>query len=371
MASPELIYSIVKVFYGALALQVFVTGEEILRKAIIAGKIAKKDPVISIFLVAGLSIIIYGIYVVVYIITDLFTKHPPLINFNLLFFEFLKYFIVLVMLAPINLISIEYIHGKNRFYRILQIFFTINMMYLFFIFGLKIFEIIIPNYLGVSISTLGIIGFYVFFRFMLVDLQTQPKMQRSLLFAILAFLVCIGGEILQIIGRIEPPTMLFVIGTAVEIIGWILLRYVGKLFPAYNEFEWRSGLIECHVIMLSGISVYHGKFDISINTPNSELVGGGIIGVKTILGEITQESGQLKFIQIGEKYLVFQSGKYIIVSLLCKQNYGIYHSLVKELVEKIERENPALANFRGDIEHLSIEKNIKETFDSEMQSISL
>ncbi len=371
MVSPELIYSIVKVFYGVLALQVFVTGEEILRKAIIAGKIAKKDPVISIFLVAGVSIIIYGIYVVVYIITDLFTKYPPLIDFDLLFFEFLKYFVVLVMLAPINLISIDYIHGKNRFYRLLQSFFAINMIYLFIIFGLKIINITISNYLGVSISILGIVGFYVFFRFMLVDLQTQPKIQRSLLFAILAFIVCIGGEILQIIGRIEPPTLLFAIGTAVEIIGWILLRYVGKLFPAYNEFEWRSGLIECHVILLSGISIYHGKFDVSINTPNSELVGGGIIGVKTILGEITQESGQLKFIQIGEKYLVFQSGSYIIVSLLCKQNYGIYHSLVKELVEKIEHENPSLADFRGNVDELSIVTHIKNIFDSEIQSLSL
>ena len=82
-----------------------------------------------------------------------------------------------------------------------------------------------------------------------------------------------------------------------------------------------------------------------------------------MLAEISGDKGKLENIEIGEKSLVFKQGKTILCLLLAEENLGVYHSLLEELVRKIEDAHPFLEEFNGDTRQLKIEPIIDEVFD--------
>ena len=102
------------------------------------------------------------------------------------------------------------------------------------------------------------------------------------------------------------------------------MRYFFLSIPSYDEFGWKSGMIELHVIIAeTGISLHHHVFatltasdlkgDITVTAtlqedasrPNTDLVAGGLVGIKGMLAEISGDKGKLENIEIGEKSLVF------------------------------------------------------------------
>ncbi len=169
---------------------------------------------------------------------------------------------------------------------------------------------------------------------------------------------------------------MYIGGTIIELLGWIGTRYFFLKIPSYSEIEWKSGLIELHVIVLeSGISIYYQYFEkqtIQCKDPaefsdpyqriDSHLIAGGLVGIKAMLDEIAQTRGSLETIQIGNKFLIFKQGKKIMTFLLADKNLGVYHSILLDLTKEIEAANPTLANFKGDIKNLSISPIIDRHF---------
>ncbi|MHA1647294.1 MAG: hypothetical protein ACTSVL_06955, partial [Promethearchaeota archaeon] len=97
--------------------------------------------------------------------------------------------------------------------------------------------------------------------------------------------------------------------------------------------------------------------------PNTDLVAGGLVGIKGMLSEISGDKGKLENIQIGEKSLVFKQGKTVLCLLLADENLGVYHSLLDDLVQRIEMSHPDLDNFNGDTRKIHIAPIVKEVFD--------
>ena len=169
-------------------------------------------------------------------------------------------------------------------------------------------------------------------------------------------------------------SILYIGGTIVEIFGWIGMRHFFLQIPDYNELEWRSGLDELHVVMAeSGLSLYHrtfgnftlndlsGDLKVTMNVPepaehyrDSDLIAGGLVGIRTMLSEIAKTKGSLETIQVGNRDLIFKQGKYIFVLLLANKNLGVYHSILMDLARQIEESNPRIANFNGDLMSLNI-----------------
>lgn len=98
----------------------------------------------------------------------------------------------------------------------------------------------------------------------------------------------------------------YVYGTLIELFGFLIMRYFFLSIPSYDEFSWKSGMKELHVIIAeTGISLFYQSFaeivaselhgDIKVtatipedeNRPNTDLVAGGLVGIKGMLSEIS------------------------------------------------------------------------------------
>ncbi len=153
---------------------------------------------------------------------------------------------------------------------------------------------------------------------------------------------------------------------------WLLSGYTLLSIPSYSEIEWQSGLLELHIIHTdTGISLF--SYDFSSfrkdltgkkeERPSTDLITGGITGMKSLLGEIAGDKGKLKNIEIGTRKLLFNSGKHITCLLLCDNNLGVYHSILLSLVEAVEKRNKRLENFTGILDDLVFEPIVQELFE--------
>jgi hypothetical protein len=83
-----------------------------------------------------------------------------------------------------------------------------------------------------------------------------------------------------------------------------------------------------------------------------------------MLGEIAGDRGILKTIEIGDRKLILTHGKFVSCLLLCELDLGVYHAIMAELVEAIEKKNPQLEKFDGDIKQVVIEPLMHEVFEN-------
>ena len=100
--------------------------------------------------------------------------------------------------------------------------------------------------------------------------------------------------------------------------------------------------------------------------PNTDLIGGGMIGIKTMLGEIAGTKGTLENIKIGEKNLTFKHGKVVMALLLTDEQLGVYNGMLFNLVQEIENAHPNLANFNGDTRTLHMTDIVDRYFGKQI-----
>ena len=199
--------------------------------------------------------------------------------------------------------------------------------------------------------------------------------------SVIGLIVVFIGGMVETVNR-SQWNLAFIIGTLVEIGGWIITRALLLQVRSYSELEWRSGLVELHVIMAeTGISLYYrsfqninpdelkGNWDVQLKIdeadiprPNTDLIGGGMIGIKGMLSEIAGTKGTLEKIEIGKKVLIFNQGTAALVLLLADKYLGVYHSILINLVRDIEESHPNLANFNGDTRQLHIAPVVDKYF---------
>jgi len=231
--------------------------------------------------------------------------------------------------------------------------------------------------------------------------EDRNKILVSLLGLIIAFT---GGMITVAFREIQPNKLypaidsfegqMMLVSIGIEIIGWFIFRLQFLSIKDYTELEWKSGLEDMYIIMAeTGIGLYACEFNKSsvavgavenINLSgaeiskkiNADLIAGGMIGIKSMLSEIAgTKKGVLEVLSLKDKNLICKQGKYVLAVLKARANLGVYHTMLRQLIDEIEEKNEkALAGFRGDLRTLSIDPIVKAAFgkivDPNVQSVN-
>ncbi len=132
-----------------------------------------------------------------------------------------------------------------------------------------------------------------------------------------------------------------------SVISLVLLVNSKETLP-YKEQEWSKSLIHLFVIHESGILLYEYAFEKQEEKLQADLVSGGIIGLVTMLREITKGKEILKTIDHGDKKLMFKynTKKDVLFVLLIKEDLIVlrkklddfsldFESRFKDLLENI------------------------------------
>ena len=87
------------------------------------------------------------------------------------------------------------------------------------------------------------------------------------------------------------------------------------------------------------------------------------------------KKGVLEVLSLKDKNLICKQGKYVLAVLKARANLGVYHTMLRQLIDEIEEKNEkALAGFRGDLRTLSIDPIVKAAFgkivDPNVQSVN-
>ena len=376
------IESLVLLMYGGFILLLILFGWDLLTKYVKADKKTRRDPAYRIFFIIAVAVIGYGLYTIPATINYFFKYDFEGEGFNLLWLIPLQYFLVLLIIIPIGYVCLLILTKKNKIIvysaALIGIFSIIYMFVLIFIVVNNPNPVIVSigsaNMIPIAIiiAIFGIIDFFGLVYILVVKLAPQKQVRNQVLLGIMGIIIAGIGGALEISQR-DPKNWWYLIGVVIELIGFIVMRYFFLSIPSYDEFAWKSGMVELHVIIAeTGISLYFKSFkdlengelngDLkatvtipeSERRPNSDLVAGGLVGIKGMLAEISGDKGKLENIEIGSKSLVFKQGQVALCLLLAEENLGVYHTLLEELVQKIEENHPNLENFTGNLKEIHI-----------------
>ncbi len=380
----------VQIIYGGFILLLILFGWDLLSRYIKADKRTRGDPAYMVFFIIAVAMIGYGLYTFPAMINYFFRKDFESAGFNLLWLVPLQYFLILLMITPIGYVCSLILFKNKKIVAYLVGFVgfvsVIYMFVLIFIVGNN------PEAVNVSISSgamipiaitlaiFAILDFFGLVYILVVKLAPQKDVRNQVLYGIVGIVIAGIGGILEISMR-SSDNWWYVIGTLIELFGFIVMRHFFLAIPSYDEFAWKSGMRELHVIIAeTGISLFFKAFkqtrkaelkgDITVTAtipesedrPNSDLVAGGLVGIKGMLSEISGDKGKLENIKIGSKSLVFKQGAVVLCLLLADDNLGVYHSILEDLVQGIEEQHPDLANFNGDTRKLHIGPIVNEVF---------
>jgi hypothetical protein len=377
------VMDLIRILYGALTAILFTFGADLMGRYLTADKHTRSDPAYMIFFVIANAVIGYGFYMLFAIvnyklITDIEGTDATLA---------LQYFFTLLILVALSSVCERIIFKKLKF----RLGFIIGVIAIIYFAVIIVIEFINPDILNrtpwIPIFLLFIFfGIEIFFGILIiffVRLRPQREITRKIVMGLIIGIIGLIGGLLAIPGRTHL-TWVYVIGTMFEIAGWLGLRYYILSIRSYSEIEWRDGMIELHIIMAeTGISLYFRSFrrisseslkgDLKVEMtipeserPNTDLIGGGMVGIKTMLGEIAGTKGTLENIKIGEKNLTFKHGKVVMALMLTDEQLGVYNALLFDMVEEIEAAHPNLANFNGDTRTLHMTEIVDRYFGKQI-----
>jgi len=373
------------VLYGGFILLLLLFGWDLLERYIRADKRMRKDAAYRVFFIMGVAMLGYAIYIIPASISDFFGVGFEQSGFVLVWIFPLRLMLILLMIIPIGIVClIILLEGKKAKKLVVYgsaIVGAAGVIYMLII-TLKVGAdpsmrystlppLLLVIFFGLS-DFLGII--YI----LIVKLAPQKEVRNRVLLGTLGIVIAGIGAYFEFSGR-ASGTWNYAFGTIIGMIGFLLMRYFFLSIPSYDEFAWKGGMTEIHCIIAeTGISLYYRAFekleaedlkgDVTItatipeseNRPNTDLVAGGLVGIKGMLGEISGDRGKLEHIEIGKKSLIFKQGKTVLCLLLADENLGVYHSMLEELVVKIELDHPELANFNGDTRKIRIKPLVEE-----------
>ncbi|MCF2141991.1 MAG: hypothetical protein K9W44_18220 [Candidatus Lokiarchaeota archaeon] len=387
---------IVMVLYGAFILLLTLFGSDLLARYIRADKRTRGDAAYMIFFIISCAMLGYGLYLFPAFINYFLQKDFEAQDLNLKWIPAFQYVIMLSIIVSIGYVCLLILlKNKKVILYSISLFGILTVLYMFIWMVLCAIDPENIRYVVISSPTMipvilvifgfGIIDFLGIVYILVVKLSPQREVRRRVLFGIFGIIIAgVGGFIEISIRKMSnyDQQWWYVYGTLIELFGFLIMRYFFLSIPSYDEFSWKSGMKELHVIIAeTGISLFYQSFaeivaselhgDIKVtatipedeNRPNTDLVAGGLVGIKGMLSEISGDRGKLENIEIGEKSLIFKQGKVVLCLLLADENLGVYHSILEELVEKIELSHPDLANFNGDTRKLHIQPIVEEVFD--------
>lgn len=378
--------------YGGFILLLILFGWDLLERYIKADKRMRGDAAYKVFFIIAIAMIGYGIYTGPATVNYFLEEGLTAAGMNLGWLNPFQIMFLCLMIVPIAYVCVSIAFRKLKILGlivgIIGILMTLSLLIITIVAINDPTANLISIYYtkGVQYSQWALIGIFGLADFvgiifiMIVKLAPQKEVRKKILYGIVGIVIAGIGGFFEVSQR-EHGSWLYVFGVLIELIGFLVMRFFFLSIPSYDEFAWKSGMIELHIIIAeTGISLHHRSFseytskdlkgDITVTAtipeseirPNSDLVAGGLVGIKGMLAEISGDKGKLEHISIGTKSLVFKQGRVALCLLLANENLGVYHSMLDDLVRLVEDHHPDLENFSGDTRTLHIEPLVNQVF---------
>jgi hypothetical protein len=290
---------------------------------------------------------VIGMYVTYFLTTDVFAQiQQP--------FEALSQIPIITVIGLLEFFYQKY--HKTRYA------FTIGAAVigaLYFILPLKLAQNVFGAYFVILI-------FFVLAFFVKLIRISSGMIKKNIIVFIIAFCVLNLGnwmtnlQTMEVLVQMGIQTDVFIIfGRILKLGSLIVIFLVLERLPVFMEVNWKENLLQLLVIhKKSGIAIFHEKFTDEINSKNSnpgsdeELVAGGIVGITTLLKEISQSAENIKLFDHGDVKILCEYGSNTLVVLYVKEDYHIYRDKIIHLRKTIEEFfGTVLESWNGDISY--------------------
>ncbi len=127
-----------------------------------------------------------------------------------------------------------------------------------------------------------------------------------------------------------------------------------------KEQNWPENLIHLYIIHTSGLLLYDYSFNDEI-LADSDLAAGGLIGLITILQEITRETQRIRVIDHGGKLILFgfNSYKTLVFALVISEELVILRHKLNNFIKDIDKNYPIESQTLSGIDRKLWEKRIE------------
>ncbi|MHA1783559.1 MAG: hypothetical protein ACTSVE_00020 [Candidatus Helarchaeota archaeon] len=230
-----------------------------------------------------------------------------------------------------------------------------HFLFTFISIGLIITVLLTSVDLGrlIAYISLPILFLLVLFFHFYIFLKAPQEYKKDLFlsfFGFLLFLVSytIPTEIAQRILNVSIDPLL-IISSSLIIFG--IGIYTLKI-PPNAELEWHQKIITLFIIHLNkGLRLFDYSFRAAELDEQSDLIAGGIVGISSIIQEITESETNLKIIKQEKANIILESGKFATVALIANEDLQILRKKLKTLIKRFEKMfSIQLAKWTGNIE---------------------
>ncbi|MHA1279047.1 MAG: hypothetical protein ACTSQ8_17780 [Candidatus Helarchaeota archaeon] len=186
-------------------------------------------------------------------------------------------------------------------------------------------------YLSLPIVFILVLVFHFY-----IYLKAPNEYKRALFLSFLGFFIfLISYTLLTDAARAFipiPMDILIIISSTLVITGIGL--YTLKI-PPNAELEWHRKIIALLIMHAeSGICLYDYAFNATMEASN--LITGGLIGISSLIQEMTQSETKLKIIKQEKASILLEHGTYIIGALISSEDLQIIRKKLKYLIDKFE-----------------------------------
>lgn len=122
----------------------------------------------------------------------------------------------------------------------------------------------------------------------------------------------------------------------IAILGTILIIYGFNGYSFFQEIEWKSNLIALFIIDKTRMRGLYQKVFQAGEIEKGEILVGGIAGITKVIGEFTQSSRDVDFINVGNSVIVIGTGEKIVTAIMVKKDNQQVRFSVKKITTKFE-----------------------------------
>lgn len=160
-----------------------------------------------------------------------------------------------------------------------------------------------------------------------------------------SFIALIAGWVLiskRTLATIVPlsvdPVLFWFLVRGVQIGALILLAAVLFKLPIFFELNWRENLKQLFVVVRDrGVPIFHKQFQEAASAAfDEDLAAAGMVGITTMLKEISQSTEELKIIDHGDLKILLEHGTNFFIALLVSDKMWIYKDKLVQLRRTIE-----------------------------------
>ena len=191
-----------------------------------------------------------------------------------------------------------------------------------------------------------------------ISLYGQAKIYLGL-FVLGCVLFIAGASLVRAIQFLTPIVNIITIFNIIEIIGLFFIAFGSMGLPKLSEIDWKNKLLKLYVIKTDGICLFEHSF-IELDVDRF-LMSGGIASIVKFVKEMTKSDKILSTIKQGEKNIVVEHGKNIILALIVKEDQEIFHDKMKVFVREFESFfKDIIPIWKGDLEYFMPTKTLIE-----------